>query len=709
MAAITLVSFIAHAQQDTAKANASMNDATVYFGYGAELTHVIRIFSHDHQFLAEFLGHDKAVTSLSWVGESFLVSGSWDGTARVWNMDTQALVTTLEGHENTVSVAGISMQGSILTIATGSAGIAMNNAISNHTIRIWTVNPYTGDTKIISKVANDHHGPIRAICIDPHGMLASCSNDGTVKLRSIETGECITTLSFLVQEQPMLLSVTKVGHMLVASAEDGHVIVWNNNNTQIIRHATSVWNVVALPEDDVATCCQDGSLRIFTQSTDRRAADDVQNEFTNSLTAALEKQQKGPSQDEVAKLPKWELNTLQHGKSEGQVQLFQKGGKAIAAQWSMASKTWIEVGEVVGSNEHTGLIDGVKYDHVLPIEVDLSGGGVAKLQIGYNSGENPFVVAQRFIDAHMLPQSHLADIGNYIQQRVGQSAPTIGMDTGTSSTVVAPLTYEHLPMQSYKSFELTKATSFGKMANKLRESGKLSDENFELLQALMSTLSVTNRYHVTVVPKDQLEAVKLILANWPPGEAFPALDLARIATLHPDTVKDTTFWDSIVRLALDQCAKDSDGTAAIAVPMLTLRLFANCYKGGSGALGAAVTNMEAILGFTETQLRSTNKNIRLSVATVLVNTALYLHSHQNMPNVSHQIVSQVNIILESKLYDGEAMIRSLVALGTALMTGPEAKAAAKALGMVGRVEMMASPHGNKAKNIAKEIYAVMNR
>ena len=82
---------------------------------------------------------------------------------------------------------------------------------------------------------------------------------------------------------------------------------------------------------------------------------------------------------------------------------------------------------------------------------------------------------------------------------------------------------------------------------------------------------------------------------------------------------------------------------------------------------------------------------------------------QNIPNVSHQIVSQVNIILASKLYDGEAMIRSLVALGTALLTGPEAKAAAKVLGMVGTVEMMASPHGHKAQNIAKEIYAVLNR
>jgi uncharacterized protein (TIGR02231 family) len=41
--AITLSSFIAIAQQDTAKANATMNEATVYFGYGAELTHKAKV------------------------------------------------------------------------------------------------------------------------------------------------------------------------------------------------------------------------------------------------------------------------------------------------------------------------------------------------------------------------------------------------------------------------------------------------------------------------------------------------------------------------------------------------------------------------------------------------------------------------------------------------------------------------------------------
>jgi hypothetical protein len=40
----------------------------------------------------------------------------------------------------------------------------------------------------------------------------------------------------------------------------------------------------------------------------------------------------------VAKLPKWELNALQQGKKEGQVQLVEKNGVAIAAQRSAVSR-----------------------------------------------------------------------------------------------------------------------------------------------------------------------------------------------------------------------------------------------------------------------------------------------------------------------------------------------------------------------------------
>lgn len=123
------------------------------------------------------------------------------------------------------------------------------------------------------------------------------------------------------------------------------------------------------------------------------------------------------------------------------MQVFEKGGRAIAAQWSAASRTWIEVGEVTGTNANASTLDGRRYDHVPPIEIDVPGGGVQTLRIGYNNGENPFVTAQAFIDDHVLDQGYLAQIADYISGRGrGRAGPRSAV---APEVVVRPATRPH--------------------------------------------------------------------------------------------------------------------------------------------------------------------------------------------------------------------------------------------------------------------------
>jgi len=668
----------------------------------------IRVFDGaTHEMKRQLDGHTKAVTSLDWCGKNILVSGSWDGTAKIWNTTSGALLATLPDHENTVSVCGLPASDSeILWVATGSAGIAQNNTISNQSIRIWKINISTGEVNMKSKISNDHLGPIRDVALDTGtSLLASCSNDGTVKLRDVEKGECLQTLSFPINDPPMLLSITITSDgTLVGGAEDGHVAFWKASDSttppQLIPHAASVWTVASLKNSDMVTCCQDGFVRIFTQSHDRRAPSDIREKFEQSVKKALQKRKQGPSQEEVSKLPKWELNALQQGKSEGQVQIFQKDGVAIAAQWSAVSQTWIEVGQVVGgpNQENTGVIDGVQYDLILPIEVDQQGGGVATLQIGYNTGENPFVAAQRFIDAHMLPQHHLSEIADYIQQRVGKSAPTLGSTATTiPSTGVTFVAFEHLPMKGYKSFELSKATNFEKMIGKINEVGLLSNEEVATLKVLTENLSATNRYHANIVESSAFLIMQKILLEWPPTQAFPALDLARLTVLHPGST--SWNWEKLLLLAYSLCEKDKD---SVPVAMLTLRFNANCFKTQPGVL-----DLKQVLLLTEKYLLSKNKNVRLSVVTVLLNVSSYLNVQPTAENVSQSVITQLASILDSKIYETEATVRALVALGTVLMARPEAKEVAKSLFLAGKIEMLASSHGEKAKATAKEIYVFL--
>lgn len=374
-----------------------------------------------------------------------------------------------------------------------------------------------------------------------------------------------------------------------------------------------------------------------------------------------------------------------------------------------------------------GTVGGVSFDHVLPIEVDQTGGGIAKLQIGYNNGENPFVAAQRFIDEHMLPQYHLNDIANYIQQRVGTEIPTLG-GTGAGgpmagAATAAPIatagipmiSYEHLPMSGYLSFELSAksaSTTLEKMKAKIEGFGKLSDPQLQNLASLMETLGATNRYHASKVSTAELDLIFEMLNTFPTQEAFPALDLARLTATHPNAASssNTSYWNKVLTQAVSLSSNTAglEGPAAIAIPMLTLRLFANAFRGGPGSFAAAVSHLEDMLKCVDRFLASSNKNVRLSVATLLYNIAFYLHSQTpSRPDIAAQVVTAVDTILKARSYEAEAVVRCLVALGTVVLASPESKETAKALFVVSKVELSASPHGDKAKAVAKEVYQVL--
>jgi len=444
------------------------NGGSFFFASGCKDA-VVRIFSlgwsaslgsRKLELVAELKGHDKPVTSLDCCGD-FLVSGSWDGTAKVWNWKNRSLVATLDGHENAVCVAFLRQQrekGTVLTVATGSAGVAApGNRIVDHAVRIWSVDAATGQIRMLHRVAQDHEGPVRDLttvatdvgggggvgndAMDTEGgppvLLASCSNDGTVKLRDGNTAKADATLTFVTEQEqhpPMLLTIASVSNnsWIVAGAEDGHVVAWDlaaagggesastsSSSPQVIRHPACVWMVTTLPNGDFVTCCQDGKAYVFTRDEARFASEEVQKQFDDAMAAATSSRRQGPSSEEVSKLPMWENRLAMTGRSEGQVQLFQENGVAIAAQWSATAGSWIKVGQVMGSagdddgggGASGNVLNGVQYDHVLPIQVDQpssAGGGVANLHIGYNNGENPFVAAQRFIDDHVLPQYHVS-------------------------------------------------------------------------------------------------------------------------------------------------------------------------------------------------------------------------------------------------------------------------------------------------------------
>ena len=76
------------------------------------------------------------------------------------------------------------------------------------------------------------------------------------------------------------------------------------------------------------------------------------------------------------------------------------------------------------------MVDGVMYDKVLPIEIeDVQGGtGIRRLKIGFNEGDNPFVVAQQLPKTSFSHGLHRTSC-QYIQNNRGPAIPTIDMSS----------------------------------------------------------------------------------------------------------------------------------------------------------------------------------------------------------------------------------------------------------------------------------------
>ena len=119
-------------------------------------------------------GHTSAVRCLQF-DDTKLISGSFDHDVKIWNWRTGECLSTLKGH--TEGIIGLHFDSSVL--ATGAA---------DHTVRIWNF------TDKSSCVLRGHADWVNSVRLDsPSRTLFSTSDDATVKLWDLDSKSCIKT------------------------------------------------------------------------------------------------------------------------------------------------------------------------------------------------------------------------------------------------------------------------------------------------------------------------------------------------------------------------------------------------------------------------------------------------------------------------------------------------------------------------------------
>ncbi len=244
--------------------------------------------------VTQLKGHSGPVKGVAFAGDGrWIVSSGGDGTVKVWDATTRALVRTVtldagaatafaaegrraaSGHnDGSVSVwdldAGEKVaafkRNDAMVSAVAFTGTQDRFAASAHdgTVTLFDLAARGGAIPILE----GHEGPAEALAYSPaSGLLASGGADRTVKLWNAASYSLVRT--YRGHNEPVTaLALTRDGRVLASASLDGAVRLWSTSSGRTFRsvrlHKARV-SVLAFSPDGqmLASASEDGSVRLW--------------------------------------------------------------------------------------------------------------------------------------------------------------------------------------------------------------------------------------------------------------------------------------------------------------------------------------------------------------------------------------------------------------------------------------------------------------
>jgi WD40 repeat protein/serine/threonine protein kinase len=181
------------------------------------------------------------------------ISGSWDRTLRVWDLESGQSLHTLQGHTDWVNAVALTPDGD--RAISGSA---------DRTLRVWDLESGQSVWTL-----EGHTDRVNAVAVTPNGGRAiSASADRTLWVWDLESGQSVWTLEGHT-DGVNAVAVTPDGNRVISASSDHTLRVWDLESGRLVRtlegHLDWVNAVVATPDGRHAVSgSADHTLRVWT-------------------------------------------------------------------------------------------------------------------------------------------------------------------------------------------------------------------------------------------------------------------------------------------------------------------------------------------------------------------------------------------------------------------------------------------------------------
>jgi WD40 repeat protein len=239
-------------------ANEAMDSART-----SEAVETLRLSLSESRIRETFAGHDRSVVAVGYSSDGErLLSGSYDGTARIWQVRSPNDPLVLDGHRDLIEAAEFSPDGSLVVTASFDG-----------TAKVWDAS--TGDELATLR---GHRSAVHDASFSSDGnLIVTAGHDSTARVWGARTGEHRLTLRGHTRAI-YDASFSPSGRLIVSASDDDTARVWDARTGRSLHvlegHRDGLYTASFDSEGErVATASEDETARVWDATSGRLLAD----------------------------------------------------------------------------------------------------------------------------------------------------------------------------------------------------------------------------------------------------------------------------------------------------------------------------------------------------------------------------------------------------------------------------------------------------